>query len=537
MQLKENLLFANRYTLQKLLGRGGFSEVWLASDDWTNLDVAVKVYSPGQGMDENGLKEFSKELSNVYNLNHTNLLKPQHVDSWEGMPYLIMPYCEKGSCYSKVGKFTEEEAWKLIGDVSSGLAYLHSQEIIHQDIKPDNILIDNNGNYVITDFGISVQARSTLRKSSRQASTGGTTAYMAPERFARDAAPVKASDVWSLGATIYELITGKMPFGEVGGGMQRGGAEIPTINASISPALRQTIIRMLAEDPWKRPTASLLADWAQNPSVIELVSESEIAQDGGSSFLKVSPAKIEANPTGGEVKMHVKADKDWRCFTEPQKWCSVEKVNNESVLVKCKPNQSGEERKTIVNIVAGSRAATVAVSQVSLPKKKTALVISIIAIVVALGSLVGWWIGHNLNEEHKMARARYEEAVEEFAIKNSLINLKNHVANPGNVIGALKELQILENMESNPKFDKVGIDRVFSAKLKEYRISLTKASNYIQKDLDDTRKALAEACPDCNFDKQDSTVEMMKLKSLVDRILEQSKNGSVKDIVVEKLKE
>ena len=112
MQLKEDLLFADRYTLHKLLGRGGFSEVWLATDGMTRLDVAVKVYSPGQSMDEDGLKDFCKELSNVYALNHTNLLKPQHVDSWEGMPYLIMAYCEQGSCYGRVGtRLLDSSRW------------------------------------------------------------------------------------------------------------------------------------------------------------------------------------------------------------------------------------------------------------------------------------------------------------------------------------------------------------------------------------------------------------------------------------------
>lgn len=526
MQLKEDLLFADRYTLHKLLGRGGFSEVWLATDGMTRLDVAVKVYSPGQSMDEDGLKDFCKELSNVYALNHTNLLKPQHVDSWEGMPYLIMAYCEQGSCYGRVGKFTEEEAWKLIGDVASGLAYLHDKDIIHQDIKPDNILIDNSGNYVITDFGISVQARSTLRKSARQASSGGTTAYMAPERFSRDAAPVKASDIWSLGATVYELITGRMPFGEVGGGMQRGGAEIPTINAKITPALRQTIARMLAEDPWERPTASLLTDWAQNPKAI-IISDGPI--DVGGTFLKVTPAKIEANPTGGEVKAFVKADKDWRCIAEQQKWCTVEKIDNESVAVKFKPNKTGEERKTAVNIVAGPRAATVTVSQLSLPKPKTALVIAIVAIVVALGSFIGWRIGHNLNEERLIMIKNHEDYVKDFDVKNRHINDKNDVAHPSNVIDALKALQELERVESSSKFDRLGVDRVFSVKLKEFRVSLMQASNYIQKDLAELREAL-DTIPNSNFEEDQHTLEMRKKKTMVDRIMKQSENGSVKDI-------
>ena len=536
MQLKEDLLFAERYKLRKLLGRGGFSEVWLANDDWTNLEVAVKVYAPMQGLDEDGLKDFCKELSNVYNLNHTNLLKPQHVDSWQDMAYLIMAYCEKGSCYGQVGKFSEEEVWRLIGDVASGLAYLHAQEIIHQDIKPDNILIDNNGYYVITDFGISVQARSTLRKSSRQASTGGTTAYMAPERFSRDATPIKASDIWSLGATVYELITGRMPFGEVGGGMQRGGADIPTINANISPALRQTVARMLAEDPWQRPTASLLADWAQNPSALELISDSEIELDCGSSFLKVTPAKVEANPAGGEAKLYVKADKNWRCFAEQQKWCTAEKIDHESVVVKFKPNQSGEERKTVVNIVAGSRAATIAVSQASLPKKKTGLVLAIVAIVVALGSFIGWRIGQNLNDERQIMIKRHDDCVQEFDMKNRHINDKNDVAHPSNVIDAFRALQDLERIESNHKFDRLGIDRVFPAKMKEFRASLTQASNYIQQDLTQLKEEL-EAISNVNFEEDQHTLEMRKKQTIVDRLLKQSENGSVKDIDLRNQKE
>ena len=83
MQLQENTLFANRYQLIRLLGRGGFSEVWLAKDNWTRLQIALKVYAPGQGMDQDGLQDFCGELASVYDLNHTNLLKPQHVDTWK----------------------------------------------------------------------------------------------------------------------------------------------------------------------------------------------------------------------------------------------------------------------------------------------------------------------------------------------------------------------------------------------------------------------------------------------------------------------
>lgn len=269
MQLAADTLFANRYLLIRPLGRGGFSEVWLAKDSWTHLQIAIKIYAPGQGMDENGLQEFCGELANVFDLNHSNLLKPTHVDSWNDMPYLIMAYCPNGSCASQLCKMSEEQIWKLIHDVASGLAYLHSKDVVHQDIKPANILIDEYGSYLITDFGISTRARSTLRKSVIGAnSNGGTAAYMGPERFSKQPAPTKASDIWSLGATLFEIIEGDAPFGDLGGGMQKGGAEIPEITVDVSDTLRNAIYSMLAKDTWDRPTAAQLVEWVDGTSSV-----------------------------------------------------------------------------------------------------------------------------------------------------------------------------------------------------------------------------------------------------------------------------
>lgn len=304
MQLEPGMLFADHYQLIKLLGRGGFSEVWLAEDNWTHLQIAIKVYAPGQGMNPNGLQVFCKEFANVFNLNHTNLLKPTHVDTWHDMPYLIMPYCPEGSLETKLGKMSEQQMWKMIHDVASGLAYLHDKDIVHQDIKPDNILLDKDGNYVITDFGISTQARTTLRKSVI-ASEGiaGTTAYMGPERFSKEPAPIKASDVWSLGATCFELIEGRAPFGEIGGGMQKGGAEIPTITANVSASLKFVITKMLSKEPWERPVASTLAEWALHPEKIEIPvgnggkhggDTQQFGEGGGKMLIPEGPQKTES---------------------------------------------------------------------------------------------------------------------------------------------------------------------------------------------------------------------------------------------------
>lgn len=266
MRLQEDILFAGRYRLIRLLGRGGFSEVWLAEDGMTALQVAVKVYAPGTGLDTEGMKLFSQELSIVYNLNHTNLLKPQHFDRCEGCPYLVLPYCAQGSAQKLIGRITEEEAWRFLHDVAAGLEYLHAKEpaVIHQDIKPDNVLIDESGHFMITDFGISTKARSTLRKSMPRAeNSGGTTAYMGPERFGKYPSPVMASDIWSLGATLYELMTGDTPFGNLGGVLQKNGAEIPEVNGDYSAELKEGVQACLALETWERPTAAVLRQYTE----------------------------------------------------------------------------------------------------------------------------------------------------------------------------------------------------------------------------------------------------------------------------------
>lgn len=268
--LEEGLLFAERYKLEKLLGRGGFAEVWLANDNLTSVQVAVKVYAPGSGLDDAGITLFTQEFSLVFDMNHTNLLRPTHFDCWNRMPYLILPYCKNGSAFSYLtndNRITEDDCWNMLHDVAAGLAYLHDKvpPLIHQDIKPDNILISDEGHYMITDFGISARIRSTIRNGMAQEQSGGTLAYMGPERFSATPKPIMASDVWSLGAMMYELMTGGTPpFGNHGGILQKNGADIPIIEEDFSQELKDIVYSCLAKETWERPSAKSIEETAYN---------------------------------------------------------------------------------------------------------------------------------------------------------------------------------------------------------------------------------------------------------------------------------
>lgn len=420
MKLQENTIFADRYQLERLLGRGGFSEVWLAKDNWTHLRIALKVYAPGQGMDANGLQEFCGELANVFDLNHPNLLKPTHVDTWNDMPYLIMAYCSQGSLTNRIGMLSESDVWKLIHDVASGLAYLHKKDIVHQDIKPDNILIDESGNFVITDFGISTRARSTLRKSVvGGAVSGGTTAYMGPERFSRQPAPTKASDIWSFGAMVYEVLDGNVPFGEMGGGMQKGGAEIPYISANVSDALKYVIFKMLSKETWDRPTADKLVEWALSPNSIEVEADVLNPEEGDGTAEVDAP---KGNVSGRETVV----------FSEPSR--ATTRFDSSADVA----------TEQEVNITSSTNAE-------GAPKKSKAWAWILIAVcAVIIGVPIGNYI-HNEKvraEQERVAEQRRKEAERKRQedLRNTTLTVSTNSFTVDGVGGA-KDVSVISNRE------------------------------------------------------------------------------------------
>lgn len=261
MTFKEGSIVAEHYELKRQLGQGSFGDVWLAHNLLADIDVAIKFYGV---LDSKGLEEFRNEFKVAYKLRHPNLLNINHFDVYANCPYLVMPYCANGSVNRHVGQMPEPEIWKFILDVSGGLAFLHSQQppIVHQDIKPDNILITSDGRYVISDFGISRSFRTKMSRTNNNISSSGTIAYMGPERFSEKPLVVLASDIWAFGMTLYELMTGDVLWEGMGGCVQLNGARIPTISGNFSPELINLVTACLAAETWNRPTAAQINEMA-----------------------------------------------------------------------------------------------------------------------------------------------------------------------------------------------------------------------------------------------------------------------------------
>ncbi len=282
--IEKGKLFDNRYKLLRPLSSdGGTADVWLALDantidevydeaeddvvrqEESGIQVAIKIYRPKNAMDI-GEQRFRDEFKIVFNCHHTNLVQPINFSIYEGIPYLVLPFCANGSSEKLQGKVHDaDELWRYISDVSAGLNYLHSVNptIVHHDIKPANILIDDGGNFVITDFGIS--SHSGNNRDGYEDSQSGTMAYMAPERFGEDYESSPESDIWSFGATVYELITGEVPFGENGGGTQaENNAEPPKIEENVPKYIKRLVYDCLSLEPAKRPSAQTIYRAAQS---------------------------------------------------------------------------------------------------------------------------------------------------------------------------------------------------------------------------------------------------------------------------------
>jgi serine/threonine-protein kinase len=290
MKLQENQLFANRYLLQQKIGIGGFSEVWKAADEYIpGMTLALKIYATERGLDKESIELFSGEYMMTKSLRHKHLVEVIYYDVYQQSPYLVMPFYSCGSLAKSIhdkGLLSEDQIARLMLEIGDALNYLHTQDppVLHRDIKPDNILIDDTGKYLLSDFGISRRVRHTIAKHTGKGSEDSMSiAYSAPERFSKNPQATEASDIFSLGVMFYQVCTGFLPWDENGGIALLRGAEIPDIPLNYSRKLNQIINQCMEVDSAKRPTAGQLKEWANT-----------FLQEG---YWKMNPDKAEIKKT------------------------------------------------------------------------------------------------------------------------------------------------------------------------------------------------------------------------------------------------
>lgn len=198
--LKPDDILEGKYRIEVLLNRGGFGRVWLAHDTLLDRMVAVKELIE---VDEKRIGTFLAEMQIVANLDHEHIIKVHQALPVEETIFLVMEYCHDGSlrdALTREGRLPLEQVIAIGIQVCQGLAQAQGNGIVHHDIKPDNLMVGNDGRIKISDFGIAN-------------TTGGTLYYMAPELFDSNADPDDPrSDLYSVGITLFELLTGDVPF-------------------------------------------------------------------------------------------------------------------------------------------------------------------------------------------------------------------------------------------------------------------------------------------------------------------------------------
>ena len=206
------------YELLEEVGRGGQGVVFRARQKSLNRTVALKVISLGQWASKEHLKRFRREAEAAAKLEHPGIVPIHDVGERDGSCYFSMKFVEGGQLDEVVGRapISVRHAAELIAKVARTVHYAHEHGILHRDIKPGNILLDENGEPHLTDFGLArlLDAQSSV---TRTIDVLGTPSYMAPEQAAGDTKKLsKATDVYGLGAVLYQLLTGQPPFaGEV----------------------------------------------------------------------------------------------------------------------------------------------------------------------------------------------------------------------------------------------------------------------------------------------------------------------------------
>ena len=291
---------AGRYRLDEMLGRGGMSEVWAATDTELGRRVALKLLAP-----DADTARFEREARAVASLGHPNITQLYDYGEEGGRPYMVLEYLPGGTLEERLrdGKpLPDRETMQISAELASGLAHAHSRNVVHRDLKPANVLFDEEGRAKLADFGIARMAagEGTLTEAG---TVLGTAAYISPEQAAGLPATA-ASDVYSFGVMLFRMLTGRLPF-EASNPMDlvalHRDAEPPPVTKfrDDAPALLEsTATAALAKNPADRPQdgAALLAALGVSAGYSTAASSRTFVDPDATSVLPVAAAAAGAAP-------------------------------------------------------------------------------------------------------------------------------------------------------------------------------------------------------------------------------------------------
>lgn len=248
----------DRYEILKSIGEGGMANVYLAHDAILDRDVAIKVLRGDLENNEKFIRRFQREAKSVSDLSHPNIVEVYDVGEEDGQHYIVMEYIDGKTLkqlVQKRGALTVTEVIDIMSQLTDGLAQAHDAYIIHRDIKPQNIMILDNGMIKITDFGIAMSMNATQLTQTN--SVMGSVHYLPPEQASGKGATTK-SDIYSAGILMYELLTGSVPFkgdNAVEIALKQMKERIPSIrkqNPLIPQSVENIVLKATAKNPKNR---------------------------------------------------------------------------------------------------------------------------------------------------------------------------------------------------------------------------------------------------------------------------------------------
>ena len=248
----------DRYKIIKTIGEGGMANVYLANDEILNREVAVKILRGDLAEDDKFVRRFQREAISASSLNHPNIVEVYDVGEDNGSYFIVMEYINGitlKNLVKKRGKLSLTEIIDIMKQLTSGISCAHKNNIIHRDIKPQNVMILDDGKIKITDFGIATALNSI--EMTQTNSVMGSVHYLPPEQANGKATTFK-SDIYSLGILMYELLTGTIPFkGEtaVEVAMKQLKEDLPSVvkkNPDIPQSVENILIKACAKNPKNR---------------------------------------------------------------------------------------------------------------------------------------------------------------------------------------------------------------------------------------------------------------------------------------------